>query len=290
MHIRPAQLLRLLLALVLAGGLAGAVTGTASAATPPGYDVIGSQLAAGQSLMPGTELLSPSGNYGLLMQWDGNLVMYSGPPGSQSARWGNAPYPMWSLGTYGQPGNYLTMQRDGNLVVYSTAGRAVWSTRSWGTGSSNVFRMQDDSNMVVYNGARPIWWSGTWQTYAHVAGRRVTDLRSLNGRYYFGVPGNSMGVADLVQPGPIMWNVNCLADPRVDHASLAGELMLQTDGNLVWYQPGVRGGMVPVWSTGTWGTGPSNYLVMQDDGNLVLYDIAGRPLWNSMGFPVFRVH
>jgi hypothetical protein len=279
-RVRPALLVRLLLAVVLGAGLLGAATGTASAATPPGYDAVGSQLSAGQSLMPGTELLSPMTNYRLRMQWDGNLVMYSGDGLSA----------MWSLGTYGQPGNYLTMQTDGNLVLYSTAAKAVWSSRSWGTGSANVFRVQDDSNMVVYNGSRAVWWTGTVSNYAHVAGRQVPDLRSLNGRYALGTPGNSMHTWDLYASFGVMWGVDCWNDPRVDRESIAGQLVLQTDGNLVWYQPGINGGMVAEWSTGTWGTGPSNYLVMQDDGNLVLYDLAGRPLWNSMGFPVVRVH
>ena len=280
MRVRPALLVRLLLAVVLGAGVVGAAPATASAATPPGYDVVGSQLSAGQSLVPGTELLSPLGRYRLRMQWDGNLVMYSA----------DGLTAFWGLGTYGQPGNHLVMQTDGNLVLYSTAARAVWSTRSWGSGSSNVFRLQDDTNMVVYNGTRAVWWSGTWQNYAHVAGHQVTDLTSLNGRYRFGVPGNSMHTWDFAPPLHVLWGVDCLTDPRVDHESGAGQLVLQTDGNLVWYQPGITGGMVAEWNSGTWGTGPSNYLVMQDDGNAVLYDLAGRPLWNSMGFPVVRVH
>jgi len=88
---------------------------------------------------------------------------------------------------------------------------------------------------------------------------------------------------------PIMWGVNCWKDPRVN-CDTTGDLILQGDGNLVWYQPGIHGGRVPEWSTGTGGMGPSNYLVMQNDGNLVLYDIWHRPLWNSKGNPVFRVH
>jgi hypothetical protein len=286
--VRPAALPRLLLAVLLAAGLLAVLPSAASAATPPGYDVVGSELPAGATLHPGEELLSPGGIYGLLMQWDGNLVMYSCPPGGNSGG-SSCPYALWSLGTSGRPGNVLTMQTDGNLVVYDTAGRPVWSTGSFGSGSSNVFRMQDDANMVVYNGSRAVWWTGVPWNYAHVAGRQVADLHSLNGRYYFGTPGNGMGVADLVTHSPYEWHIDCLKDPRVN-CQVFGQLVLQTDGNLVWYQPGVNGGMVAEWNSGTWGTGPSTYLVMQDDGNLVLYDLAGRPLWNSRGYPVARVH
>ena len=243
-----------------------------------------SSLPAGATLQPGESLLSPAGTYRLDMQTDGNLVLYNPncPQGSP-----DCPYALWSLGTYGQPGNYLVMQTDGNLVLYSRTGQAVWATMSQGTGNADVLRVQDDSNLVVYSGQQAVWYTGTVLTYAHVAGRQVSDLTSLSGRYVFGTPGNSMHTWDR---GSVMWGVNGLNDPRVN-CSTNGQLVLQVDGNLVWYQPGINGGWVALWNTNTWGTGPTTYLVMQDDGNLVLYDLWHRPLWNSMGFPgVLRVH
>jgi hypothetical protein len=221
------------------------------------------------------------------MQTDVNLVLYNpncaqGSPG--------CPYALWALGTWGQPGNYLVMQTDGNLVVYSRTGTAMWASQSsWGTGSADVLRVQDDSNLVVYSGQRAVWSTGYVTSYAHVPDRQVTDLTSTSGRYRFGTPGNSMHTWDLRgSNGGLMWGVDCLNDPRVN-CHVSGQLVLQSDGNLVWYQPGVSGGRVAEWSTGTWGAGPATYLVMQDDGNLVLYDLWHRPLWNSMGFPVVRV-
>jgi hypothetical protein len=232
-----------------------------------------SRLAAGATLRPGESLTSPSGTWRLTMRPDGNLVLYSCGTGAT-----NCTYPLWNLGTGGQPGNRLTMQSDGNLVLYSPTGRAVWATMTNGTGSATVFQVQDDSNLVVYSGGRAVWSSGSYVTYAHVAGRLVPDLRSQNGRYSFGVPGNSMHVWDRSVP---TWGVNCLNDPRVNCSSIAGRLYLQTDGNLVWYQPGKNGGQVPVWNSGTQGTGPTTNLVMQNDGNLVLYDLWHRMLWSS---------
>lgn len=49
------------------------------------------------------------------MQTDGNFVTYA---------FGK---PTWHTGTYGNPGAYLAVQDDGNLVVYSATGRPLWN-------------------------------------------------------------------------------------------------------------------------------------------------------------------
>ncbi|MEU9462020.1 hypothetical protein [Streptomyces sp. NPDC048312] len=48
---------------------------------------------------------------------------------------------------------------------------------------------------------------------------------------------------------------------------------MQEDGNLVVYN---RAGD-PLWAAGTWHKG--RYLSVQDDGNVVVYDSANRPVW-----------
>jgi len=53
-------------------------------------------------------------------------------------------------------------------------------------------------------------------------------------------------------------------------------LVMQTDGNLVLYSAGAA-----VWATGTGGTGSQNRLVMQSDGNLVVYTQLNRAVWSS---------
>jgi hypothetical protein len=56
--------------------------------------------------------------------------------------------------------------------------------------------------------------------------------------------------------------------------NLAYELVQQGDGNLVIYNSG--GG--PIWATNTDGH-PGAYSVMQNDGNFVVYDAGGTALW-----------
>lgn len=53
-------------------------------------------------------------------------------------------------------------------------------------------------------------------------------------------------------------------------------LVMQGDGNLVLYAPGGR----PIWSTGTHGK-PNTVLAVQDDGNVVLYAPGARAVWAS---------
>jgi hypothetical protein len=52
------------------------------------------------------------------MQTDGNLVVYS--PSNQ---------PLWSTGTYNDPGARAIMQSDGNFVLYSPSNQPLWWTR-----------------------------------------------------------------------------------------------------------------------------------------------------------------
>ena len=56
------------------------------------------------------------------------------------------------------------------------------------------------------------------------------------------------------------------------------KLVVQGDGNLVLYDAGGQ----PLWNTATYGQGVAPYrLVLQGDGNLVLYDTNSTALWNT---------
>lgn len=59
--------------------------------------------------------------YGMYMQTDGNLVIYTGL--------GRA---IWNTNTWGNPGSTLAVQNDGNLVIYSPSGQPLWNTGTGG--------------------------------------------------------------------------------------------------------------------------------------------------------------
>lgn len=99
-------------------------------------------------LYPGQSLLTPDHKYRMVLQWDGNLVIYS--PSRA----------IWASGTSGRQAKQLNMQPDGNLVIYDTQGQAIWNTRTSGNGPSTL-AMQPDGNLVIYSATRSTWDSGT---------------------------------------------------------------------------------------------------------------------------------
>jgi len=105
-------------------------------------------LDPGQELDVNQRLTSPSGEYYLIMQGDGNLVVYK--PGG---------HPIWATHTNGKGGVKAMMQGDGNFVIYTANGSPVWASNTAGHGNSYV-RMQDDGNLVIY---QAIWASDTKQ-------------------------------------------------------------------------------------------------------------------------------
>lgn len=106
------------------------------------------RLASKERLEPGSSI--SSGGYALVMQDDGNLVLYAS---------GNRP--LTSFGWPGMRGTVLVMQDDGNLVLYTPGNRPVWATGTAGNRDS-VLVIQGDGNLVLYApGNRPIWASGT---------------------------------------------------------------------------------------------------------------------------------
>lgn len=107
-----------------------------------------STLASGGTLGPGQSLTSPSGQYALNMQTDGNLVEYIEYSGGQSA--------LWSSGTQGNGGAHVTMQTDGNLVVYSTSGVALWNSQTSGH-PGDYLSLQSDANLVIYGSGGALW-------------------------------------------------------------------------------------------------------------------------------------
>jgi hypothetical protein len=93
-------------------------------------------------------IISNSGQFKLVMQRDGNLVLYKGNS------------PLWASGTDGLDVEFCVMQSDGNLVLYlEGSGRAVWASNTGDPGSFLV--VQDDGNLVIYKPNHPVWATGT---------------------------------------------------------------------------------------------------------------------------------
>jgi hypothetical protein len=99
----------------------------------------------------GSGVYSANGKYNLVMQDDGNLVLYrvNGPA-------------LWASGTYGIAIQHAVMQYDGNLVLYDYAGRARWASGTYGNPGALLY-VQCDGNVVIYKPNVPIWATNTVQ-------------------------------------------------------------------------------------------------------------------------------
>ncbi|KAJ1699728.1 hypothetical protein LUZ63_008240 [Rhynchospora breviuscula] len=68
---------------------------------------------------------------------------------------------LWSSGTAGKGQNcYLSLQVDGNLVIYSGTNKALWATNTNGKfEGTSVLVVQPDRNVVLYGPS--MWGTGT---------------------------------------------------------------------------------------------------------------------------------
>lgn len=112
------------------------------------------RLNADQQLNINEQLMSTNSKVRLVMQGDGNLVLYRQDNGKA----------LWASNTGGKPVNRAVMQGDGNFVCYDPANKAYWASGTGGHPGSSVV-LQDDGNLVVYTGSTPLWASNTVQDW-----------------------------------------------------------------------------------------------------------------------------
>ncbi len=117
---------------------------------------VDSTLASNRILRANQMITSTGRNYVLIMQGDGNLVMYG-----QAAA--------WHTHTNGNPGAWAVMQGDGNLVVYSAAGKALWQSHTYGKGLATV-TVTDSSNLVIMSPSNTVFWQSQPAVTAPAAG------------------------------------------------------------------------------------------------------------------------
>jgi len=127
-------------------------------ALPPAAvpEFVPNALTPGQTMRPGQRLESPNKRFVLLMQQDGNLVLYQRGNGAQ---WATSTLGGLALGSF-------ELRANGNLVGLNAQGRKVWAS---GTGTRNGAScqavVQDDGNFVLYCNGRAVWarsWDSRW--------------------------------------------------------------------------------------------------------------------------------
>jgi hypothetical protein len=108
------------------------------------------------------------------------------------------------------------------------------------------------------------WLTDTLQNRAMTPGQ---SLKSKNGLYRFAFQTDGNLVVYNLQ-NKALWNSGTYTKPAVN-------LEMQPGGNLVLYDAARN----PLWAT--WTSVPNSYLILQNDGNLVLYSPDGKSQWDS---------
>ncbi|MFC3690380.1 hypothetical protein [Aquipuribacter hungaricus] len=213
----------------------------------------------------------------LVMQGDGNLVLYRGSA------------PLWSSETQGNPGAYAVMQSDGNLVVYSAPAsgprRALFDT---GTGfvssEDQVELVVEDTEISVevrygLSGPHyPVWASG-WASDRVLAGDELDegDMRTSRDGSCLLFAGQE-GLVQVCDDEPV-WLSSLGVATR---PGAVGVTRMQADGNLVHYRF-TDGASQPSDVTFQSGTStPGSSMVVQGDGNVVVVGPDGRPTWSHL--------
>lgn len=97
-------------------------------------------IAPGQRLLAGWFMTSHNWSCKLIMQHDGNLVLYTADGGVR-----------WASDTDDNPGSHLIFQDDGNVVIYDAGGVPRWATDTDGR-ASDFFRLGGDCTAFLTEG------------------------------------------------------------------------------------------------------------------------------------------
>ncbi len=199
---------------------------------------VAGQLWPGRRLRVGARLASRGGAYALQLRADGDCLLADlRAPGAD---------PLWSSGTRGEA-THLVMQLDGNVVIYTADGSAVWASGTEGRPGAYL-EVTDDGALVIGDGRDDFW--------------RAPDRPPVPSPAH---PGRLTG-GDVLSPGDVL--ISPSGASRLDLAA-TGDLRVRAGGDApatLWSADHGR----PVAST-----------AMQADGNLVLYDSDAQALWAS---------
>lgn len=118
-------------------------------------------LKLGEELNQNEPLKSADGRYELLLQGDGNLVIYgTTDPDRNNKR------VIWESETVGSGATTLALQGDGNLVLYDAGGQAVWATNT-NQGKATHLLLHNDGRLELYEGTTACLWKTDKDPFAN---------------------------------------------------------------------------------------------------------------------------
>lgn len=245
-----------------------------------------STLTVNQELSSNQYLASDNNKFRFYLQGDGNLVIREQASGQS----------LWSSGTNGKGGIRFKLQTDGNLVLRDKRGKSVWSSSTSKSGGTKL-AMQTDGNLVLYTSSgKAVWASGTAQAEPADTTKPVISLNgassiSLSQGAAFSDPGatasdNKDGNLSnkITISGSV--NTNIPAIYRLDYnvqdaAGNVANTVSRTIQVIAVSRDSLQANQELTIDERLTSSNGSHFLVMQGDGNLVLYTSSGRALWAS---------
>ena len=149
----------------------------------------------------------------------------------------------WSSKTEKKGATKLILQSDGNLVIYRSDNSAVWSSKTAGSGAEKL-SISDTGEIKLLTGIEVFWSQNS--------------------------PPIFVGDTDRLEIMDVLFSGESIISPNGKY-----RLRFQGDGNLV-----LSDREKVYWSSKTEKQGATK-LILQSDGNLVIYNENNRPLWSS---------
>eukprot|EP01132_Coremiostelium_polycephalum_P009168 gene9168-11236_t len=235
------------------------------------------------------QIRSANGQYRLLVTANGNVVIYNGTQNVPSAI-------IWQTNT-ANVGDYphrFEMQSDGNLCLRDYNGTLTWQSGSayrsvqpycaW-LDDTGVLRILESNQVEVWNNLGTVNWPFPPTNYSN----SVPQASSAVSPSVYSQSSVITQSSALTQAQPqyhefrfhqgdtIQTQEKIYTNKAVKSSNGLTQLGLHPDGNLVIHENGRT-----VWTSDSANKGKSpHYLIMQSDGNLVLYDCEDHPTWAS---------
>ncbi len=233
-------------------------------------------------------LQSENGKIRLVMQQDGNLVLYRTED----------MVAIWATNTNGSGAESAHLLFDGNFVLWNALHDVKWATNTSGH-SNAILVLQNDGNMVMYDGDAPIWATNTVGYQRHL-NRQINTTTTVTTTTV--VENNRDQNWQEKERKEREWKER----ERKEHDGKGNETRHRSTDRLYAGTRIIRGQSIPssdhkiklsldnngelalivvatdeiLWSAMTMGSDAA-YAIMQDDGNLVLYNNSQKPLWAS---------
>ncbi|PKU64224.1 Mannose-specific lectin 1 [Dendrobium catenatum] len=212
------------------------------------------------------------------MQKDCNLVLYD----NQTA--------LWSSHTDNKGVNcFLVLQNNGELVIISNYRITVWRSETGGQAGKYALVLQPNGDVVVYG--NPVWSTGTSSATFLVSIAVLVILATStdhSAKFYGNVlkSGGKLDTGESLVHGNYSFvmqkdcnlvlydNQTALWSSHTDNKGVNCFLVLQNNGELVI----ISNYRITVWRSETGGQAGKYALVLQPNGDVVVY---GNPVWST---------